>query len=242
MGVSGKSKQSLLVTRDLTLDYGSAPVLQNVELEIRPGEMWFFLGPNGSGKTTLVRGILGEISPRHGSVQLLCDRAALGFVPQESHLNSNLPTTVGEFVVLGLVGTQCTGGERRRRLERALSHAGLDGAERTSFWALSGGQRQRAAVARALVREPGLMILDEPTSNLDMAVENSILGLLQEQRAVHDVAILFISHNVELARRHASHVALFRSGTVHAGEARELLTDGELTQLFTSGSTSEPRL
>lgn len=222
----------LLRIDDAAIGFGTRPVLEHVDLEIAPGQVWFFLGRNGVGKTTLVRAILGEIAPRVGSVRLFCDRGEIGFIPQESRLNRNLPTTIAEFVGLGLVGTRHPRAERGERLHWALSHTGLTGMDGDSYWSLSGGQRQRAAIARALIRKPRLLVLDEPTSNLDVTAEGDLLDVIEELQGRHRVATVFVTHKIELAQRHATHVALFRRGRVRPGRAEDLLRREILDETF----------
>jgi zinc transport system ATP-binding protein len=225
----------LLAAHAVTLGYGTTPVLRDVALSVRAGEFWFLLGPNGEGKTTFLRAVLGALSPRAGHLALhdaLADRAALGFVPQRCAPNPILPTTVREFVALGLVGLSLALGERQARLEWALAHAGLAGLERQSYWALSGGQRQRALVARALVRRPRLLVLDEPTNHLDFLIEAGILALLADLQREEGTAILFVTHALHLAQRYATHVALFHGGVVEAGPAVELLRPERLARAY----------
>jgi ABC-type Mn2+/Zn2+ transport system ATPase subunit len=223
---------SLLSITGATLGFVGKPVLEAVDLEVDEAQMWFFLGQNGTGKTTLIRAILGEIAAQSGRVRLSCGRDQVGFVPQESRLNRNLPTTIGEFVRLGLVGTRCPRREHAARLDWALAHAGLRGLERTSYWSLSGGQRQRASVARAVIRKPRLLVLDEPTSNLDVTAERHVLEVIEELNQKHRVATIFVSHKLELAQRWATHVALFHAGRVRTGPARELLREEILAGIF----------
>lgn len=219
----------------LGLRYGQRRVLEDVTLSIGRGEFWFLLGPNGEGKTTLLRAILGELSPAEGRLVLdeaVRDRAAVGFVPQRCAPNPILPTTVSEFVGLGLVGVRADRTERRDRLHWALAHAGLAGLERHSYWALSGGQRQRALVARALARRPRLLILDEPTNHLDFLIEQSILDVLSSLHREEGTTILFVTHALHLATRYGTHVALFHRGRVECGPAAELLRVERLTRAY----------
>src|SRR3972149_11145426 len=151
----------------LVLAYGRRIILEDVNLEVRSGQFYFFLGPNGSGKTPLLRAILGVLRPRTGALWLHPDLARLdqiGFVPQRCDINPTLPTTVREFVLLGLVGLRASRNEESERLDWALDRVRLAGLGTKDYWSLSGGQRQRALVARALVRRPRPPIFDEPTN------------------------------------------------------------------------------
>ncbi len=219
----------------LALGYGGRVVLRDVDITIRAGEFWFLLGPNGSGKTTLLRALLGVLPPLAGRLALHADlagRRRVGVVPQRCDLNPALPTTVREFVLLGTVGARAPRREEQARLAWALEHAGLGGMERRSYWALSGGQRQRALVARALVRRPSLLILDEPTLNLDPAAEDALLRLLTELRRTQALTLVFVTHDVEVAARYGTHLALVSGGRVRAGAAQDLLTADVLGDVF----------
>lgn len=225
----------MVTAERVTLRYGATIVLRDVDLRIGAGEFWFLLGPNGSGKTTLLRALLGAQTPASGRLALcdtLRDHAAIGFVPQGSAPNRILPTTVREFVALGLVGTGVRGAARAERVAWALEQTGLAGLERQSYWALSGGQRQRAVVARALVRRPRLLVLDEPTNHLDFLIEDALLAVLATLHRREGTTILFVTHALHLAGRFATHVALFHHGTVEAGPAAELLDPARLERAY----------
>ena len=236
MSDHGSERGDALVTAErLRLRYGARVVLDEVSFVIGGGEFWFLLGPNGEGKTTMLRALLGELAPAGGRLTLhasLHDRAAVGFVPQRCAPNPILPTTIREFVELGLVGARVAAAERPARLEWALAHAGLSGLERHSYWALSGGQRQRALVARALIRRPRLLILDEPTNHLDFLVEQSILDVLAALHREEGTTILFVTHALHLATRYGTHVALFHGGRVEAGPAADLLRPERLARAY----------
>jgi len=230
-----------LGARDLELAYGSRVVLSNVNLEVRTGEFWFLLGPNGAGKSTLLSAFLGLLQPRRGSIVRHTERAGrehMGFVPQRCEFNPSLPTTVREFVSLGLVGMRLPRPRRVEHIEWALAQAGLAELETGSYWALSGGQRQRALVARALVRRPCLMIVDEPTEGLDPAAENALLQTLAELNTREDTTILFVTHKLPIAARFATHVALLHSGTAHCGVRDEIMVPAELERAYGAGVAS----
>jgi len=227
---------SLLKTEGLRLGYGRLPVLEDVNLEVKPGEFWFFLGPNGAGKTTLLKAFLAEIRPQQGRILTdpgLYRRDNLGFVPQRCDLNPTLSTTVREFVWLGLVGLRANRQERESRLAWALDKVGLRGMSSRNYWSLSGGQRQRALVARALVRRPRILFLDEPTKGLDLAAEEAVMQSLTVLNREELFTVLFVTHDLTLAARYASHVALFHNGKVQSGPIADVLTPDRLQ--FTYG-------
>ena len=228
----------VLKATGLTLAYGRRIVLEDVNLEVRSGQFCFFLGPNGSGKTTLIRAILGVLPSRAGTLWLHPDLAVLdriGFVPQRCDLNPALPTTVREFVLLGLVGTRASKREETERLEWALARVGLEGMAGRDYWSVSGGQRQRALVARALVRRPSLLILDEPTNGLDLAAEDAFLRFLADLNRKDHLTLLFVTHALAIAARYATHVAIFHSKRVETGPHREMLTREALERVYGVG-------
>lgn len=228
----------VLKTVGLSLGYGDHIVLHDVNFEVRAGEFWLFLGQNGGGKTTLLRAVLGLIPPRSGQLWLhpeLASREHTGFVPQRCNLNPTLPTTVREFVLLGLVGVRVSREEEAARLAGALEKMNLRGMAERNYWSLSGGERQRALVVRALVRRPTLLVLDEPTNNLDLSTEDALLRLLVALNKEEQQTLLFVTHNVAIAARYATHVALLHSRTVLAGPRHLVLTPSNLTRIYGIG-------
>jgi ABC-type Mn2+/Zn2+ transport system ATPase subunit len=224
----------MLRTDDLAVGYRAQRVLEHVSMEIRAGEFWFLLGANGAGKTTLLRVVLGLLAPLAGRLWLHPALAGgqIAFVPQQCDWNETIPTTVREFVSLGLVGTRVPRHGRTERLREALSTVGLHGMERRDFWSLSGGMRQRALIARALVRDPQLLILDEPTNNLDPATEEGVLRLLEKVNRERGLTLLFVTHDVGIAARYATHVALFHGGVVETGRREEILDEAKLRRAY----------
>lgn len=225
----------VLSASNLAVSYGSRTVLRDVSIEVRRGQFWFLLGPNGVGKTTLLKTIFGQLRPAAGEVLLHPDysgNVAVGFVPQRCDLNPTLPTTVKEFVLLGLVGIKATDAEIKERLSWALEKVGLDGMERMNYWSLSGGQRQRALVARALVRKPKLLIVDEPTSGLDLSAVYAFLRSLLQLNKTEKLTVLFVTHDLTLTARYASHIAFFHDGHVDVGPAAEMLNCANLEKTY----------
>lgn len=221
--------------RGLKLGYGGRAVLRDVEWTVRRGERWFLLGPNGTGKTTLLKAILGVRKPLGGRLVLAPDLSSgrrIGFVPQRCDFKATLPLTVADYVRLGLTRTGIRRGRARENLRRALDEVGLLAMGETDYWSLSGGQRQRALVARALVREPDLLILDEPTNGLDLPAEESFLELVARLNRERGITVLLVTHTVGLAPRYASHVALIRQGVVLTGSTESVLTGANLQAAY----------
>jgi ABC-type Mn2+/Zn2+ transport system ATPase subunit len=206
------------------------PLLRGVTLSIRAGEAWFLVGPNGSGKSTLLLTLLGLLPPLAGRVERspeVADRSGLGFVPQETPWAAALPLTVAEFTALGLADLRLGGAERRAWVAAALATMRIEDLARRNFGVLSFGQRRRVLVARALARRPRLLVLDEPTTNLDPAAARQLAADLERAR-LDGVAMLHASHDLLLAREFATHVALVAAGEVLAGPAAAMLADPRL--------------
>lgn len=212
-----RTEEPLLSAEALVLGYGDDPVVRGVSLQVRRGEFWFLLGSNGSGKTTFLRTLLGMLPPRGGRIVLspaLHGLDGIGFVPQHCAINPALPTTVREFVSLGLVGLRVERDERAARLRRALDRVGLASLADRDYWSLSGGQRQRALVARGLIREPLLVVLDEPMNHLDPEAEQTLLHDLLELNRSSGIALILVTHDVAMAEKHATHIAIFANRRV----------------------------
>ena len=219
---------------DLACGHGRNTVLEGVNLELRPGESWFFLGTNAQGKSTLLNTLLGVLPKQGGAVEFGSglDRAAIGYVPQRCDLAPNLPTTAQEFVSLGLVGLRVSRAERDVRVRDALETVGLGGLERKSYWSMSVGQRQRVLVARALARRPRLLCVDEPMNNLDLVTERNLLELFARQNRDEGLTVVFVTHDVSVAAHFATHVALVHGRRVDVGPKAQLLKPDLLERAY----------
>jgi ABC-type Mn2+/Zn2+ transport system ATPase subunit len=226
--------QPVIDVRGLDVGYRGRRVLSAVDWSVQPGQYWFLLGPNGSGKTTLLHAVLGLLPPLAGTIDRDPATASLehtGFVPQRSRTNPTLPTTVREFVALGAVGL-ARSARGADSLAWALSRVGLAELAQRDLRALSGGQRQRALVARALVRRPRLLVLDEPTEGLDVASEEGFLATIDALHREEALTLLFVTHKLRIAERYATHVALFAAGRVRVGPRDEVLVPADLEATF----------
>jgi ABC-type Mn2+/Zn2+ transport system ATPase subunit len=193
----------LLTARRLDVGYGASPILAAVDLTIRRGECIAVVGANGSGKTTLFRTLAGIIAPLGGSIEFHDTaggaRPMLGYVPQRDQLDTVFPLTVAEIVRLGAYrrwhpfGTIAEAGAEH--VAAALAKVGASGWERRTVAELSGGQRQRVLIARALIAEPDLLFLDEPTTGIDRASEEIVNAELRRCRSA-GLGILMVSHDL----------------------------------------------
>lgn len=227
--------QPVVIAENVELGYGRTPVLSGVQLEVRQGDFWCFIGPNGEGKTTLIKALLGAVKPRRGQIALRSDfikRTRIGFVPQESELNPAVSTTVQEFILGGTIGVSLDAATRRIRLEQSMKLMEILRFRERRIWELSGGQRQRALIARALVRDPLMMIVDEPTAGLDFAAAAGLLETITQLNRQKGITVVFVTHDLDIGARNSSHVALFRGGKVLAGPTREVFNSSNLSATF----------
>ncbi len=186
----------------LWFSYGAQTVLRDVNLRIDHGEFVCMLGPNGGGKTTLLRLMLGLLRPDRGSIRVLggapletCSRT--GYVAQQSQFDPSFPVSVLDVVLMGRLGRGGIGWHGRadvRTADAALAEVRMGDLRKRPFSELSGGQRQRVLIARALAAEPELLLLDEPTSNLDVGVEQEFQDLLAG--LARRMTIVLVSHDI----------------------------------------------
>lgn len=235
-------KTPLLVLDELTLGYRE-PLLGPLSLEIARAEFLGVVGPNGGGKSTLVRTLCGLLPPLAGRVRFPGGRPLIGYVPQRRHLDPLFPLTAQDLVALNLVPGLPTfgtlGGAHRRRARQALAQVGLEEMAGTPFRQLSGGQQQRALLARALVLEPGLIVLDEPTEGLDARAHADLTGRLLELHESRTVTIVLVGHDLALLRRHATRVLLVdhRNHAFRSGDPAEFLSGEHLREIYGLGET-----
>jgi ABC-type Mn2+/Zn2+ transport system ATPase subunit len=222
-----ESRRPVFAAERATLGYGDRVVLRDVDVEVHAGDFWFLLGPNGSGKSTFARAALGLLAPMSG--KLRCT-PSVGYVPQHCALHPTLATTLREYVSLGLASMRVSSAASRERVAWAIEAVGLTRHTMSDMHRLSGGMRQRAMVARALVRRPELLVLDEPTSNLDPGSQEALLSVLAHLLDESDLAMLFVCHDVAVAARYATHVAVFDDGAVRRSDLWH--DDGLLERLY----------
>jgi len=185
---------------DVYFSYGDIEVLRDVSFHIHEGEFVTLVGANGAGKTTVLKLILGLVDPQRGKIEVFGKSPQyasinVGYIPQNINLDSNFPITVEEVVKMGLLN----GFYREKPMksledvERALEIADIKDLRKRSYTALSGGQRRRVLVARALVSNPRMLVLDEPTANMDVESERKLFSVLGDLK--RKTTILIVTHD-----------------------------------------------
>ena len=220
--------------RGVTFGYGEGPpVLRDVDLAVNAGELVAVAGPNGGGKTTLVRLVLGLERPESGQALLYGEpahrfsrRNTLGYLAQRAQLQLDAPATVEEVVAAGRLAAGGLIGPLRRRdrviVEEAIERVGLISVRRRPLSRLSGGQQQRAFIAKALAGNPSLLVLDEPTTGVDVESQEALAALLHRLHSELSVTVLYVSHEFGAIERYVERLLLVRGGIVFDGAPEAL--------------------
>jgi len=227
----------VLEARDLTFAYGDVPAVDGVNLEVRPGEFVALVGPNGSGKSTLLRLLLGLLRPDHGTVACLGARPPhvpepwrIGYVPQRRILDLDIPATVEEVVRSGRTARRgwwrFAGRTDRDAVDHALESVALIELRRRPVGELSGGQQQRVLIARALVSEPRLLVLDEPIAGVDIAAQRLFRDGLVHLVEEHHTAVLLVSHELGAVADDLDRVVVMKQRILFDGTPPELAATG----------------
>ncbi len=236
---------STLEIKNLTVSYGERTALENISLEIYPGEVLALIGPNGAGKSTLVKSISGVLRPRYGTAKvngqdvyrLSSEQRAkvLAVVPQARNLPEGYTVwqtvQIGRTPYLGWLGQPSSKDIERTRW--ALRRTGTDEYTERQIDELSGGEQQRVLLARALAQETPVLLLDEPTAHLDLRYQSLILNLVRELAQEQQLAVLMVLHDLNLVALYADRVALLVDGKLRAvGTPVEVITPTRLLEAY----------
>jgi zinc/manganese transport system ATP-binding protein/zinc transport system ATP-binding protein len=242
----------LVELNHITFGFGAEPVLEDISLHLHPGQFAALVGPSGAGKTSLLKLILGIYQPTQGEIcisgEALNGQPAprVGYVPQLEAVDWNFPVTVGQAVLMGRIRSSgpwpWPGPQDKRRLKEILERLGIADLVERHIRDLSGGQQQRVFLARALIAEPELLVLDEPTTGVDMSTAENVLRLLSELNK-EGMTILISTHDLNTAAAHLPWVVCLNRRVIAQGPPEDVFTveimnetyQGEMVVLRTDG-------
>lgn len=224
----------------VTVAYDSEPVLERISFEIQSGEVVALIGPNGSGKTTLVKSILGIIRPKDGEIKIFGkrmdeSRKRVGYVPQRFLFDRTFPISVREFLSLTLNADQKT-----KRIQEVIKEVGLTTSvlDKT-LGTLSGGQLQRILIAQAIMNKPDLLVLDEPSTGIDVIGEATFYDIVKNLNEKYHTTIVLISHDVAMVSNKVDQVICINKRLMCVGPPKKTLTKATLERVFGKSSVFE---
>lgn len=230
--------RAIIEAKDLKIGYYKKYPLLNtpISFQVKSGQVWGLVGPNGSGKTTLVKTILGIIKPLSGTI-VKTKSLKVGYVPQKNSNDAVFPVSTLDVVLMGRTYIKPGFGIiNKRDIEIAkdmLEQVGLSRFYNAPFSVLSGGQKQRAMIARALAMKPQILILDEPTSGMDIAGEAELFILIEELAKKNNLAVIVVTHGLHLASNHTDNMILFYGeNKVELGKTEDLLNPEKLEEIY----------
>ncbi len=218
---------------DVTFGYDGAPVLSRVSYAVESGAFTGIVGPSGSGKTSLLRLLLGTVQPDLGSVTR-SPGLAVSYVPQLESVNWSFPVTVHECVLMSRTTRRLlpwSTAQERGEVAAVLERLGIAELAGRHIRELSGGQQQRMFIARALIRQPDLLLMDEPTSGVDVATRHEVLHLLDDLN--HDgLSIVLTTHDLNGMAAHLPHLVALQQRVIAMGTPQEVIVPSVLEQTF----------
>jgi len=217
-------KQILLQTQNLSLLVGERKLLSNISLTVSKGEIVTVIGPNGAGKTTLLRVLLGLIPANSGSI-FKKPKLRIGYLPQKVSVDPILPLSVSRIMNL-------TGNFSSLQIENALKETGVDSLKNKPVFQLSGGEFQRVMLARALLRSPELLVLDEPVQGVDYMGESELYNLIGNLRKSHGCGVLMVSHDLHVVMASTDRVLCLNQHICCEGQPEDVSRHPEYLRLF----------
>jgi zinc transport system ATP-binding protein len=227
----------------LSYAYSGNLVLNNISFSIGEGDILGIIGPNGAGKTTLFSCMLGLLDDYTGMIKIFGEDIknknskafkSIGYIPQKKTIEQNFPATVEEIVSLGI--TTITGKISREKIASALETVGLLVQKDRRVGELSGGQQQRVLIAKAMVNNPKLLILDEPVTGIDLETQNKFYSLLKKLNQENRITIIWASHDLDAVNRLATSVACINRSMFFHGKTHEFFENPDLLKAYSESS------
>jgi ABC-type Mn2+/Zn2+ transport system ATPase subunit len=219
----------------VTLGYGRRPVLSDLTFTIPEGDFLGIVGPNGSGKTTIIRAMLGTVAPLAGTVTK-APGLRFGYVPQRDQVDSLYPLSVADVVIMGrydrIQPGRRPGEEDRLKVRQALAQVGIPQLADRRLASVSGGQKQRTLIARALVGDPTVLVLDEPTNGMDLVSTTQILGLIRDLHDVQGLTVVMVSHALNEVANYVKRIGLAFADRLRLGGVAEIINEQVLSEVY----------
>ena len=231
----------VLELKGVHLVLGGRPVLDGIDVSLRPGELVGMIGPNGAGKTTLLKVVLGLLQPDEGTVRIAqrearAARSLVGYVPQSFSPDPDLPLQARDLVALGLDGARwgfsLGGAQRRAKVEEALDWVDATRYADHPVGRLSGGELQRLLVAQALIAEPRIVLLDEPLANLDLRSQDEVVALVGRVAHERGVTVLLVTHDMNPILGVMDRILYLARGHAALGTVDEVVRQDVLGNLY----------
>lgn len=232
--------EKILIIKDLHVKYGGHDALENIHFELEEGAFAAVVGPNGSGKSTLLKSILGILKPHSGEIQIFgekcgnSDFCSIGYVPQTKTFDKSFPATALELVVSGLRNKwpgKISPSEKEKALN-VLKDIQLETLASRNLSELSGGELQRAFFARAIVKKPKLLLLDEPITGVDLVCESIINDIIEDLNEKSGLTILMVTHDWTVAKHHANQILLVNRRQIFFGSPEKAFQEKNIRKAF----------
>ncbi len=226
---------TLLQFESADLGYGRRKVIENLNLQLKQGDFLGIVGPNGTGKTTILKAILGILAPLSGSVKK-ASGVRFGYVPQSQSIDEVYPLSVMDVAMMGRYPLLSIFARPNRAdrdaVLKCLDHVGIADLAERPYRELSGGQKQRTLIARALASNTQVLVLDEPTNDMDIASEHAIMELLQKLNRDRSITIVMVSHLLNVVADYVKTLMLVNRDDQSAGRIEEILCSQQLTAMY----------
>jgi zinc transport system ATP-binding protein len=233
--------KNLTYTYQVTSTSFSSSVLNNITFSVNEGDLLGVIGPNGAGKTTLFNCMLGLFNDYRGEVRIFGQDIrknksilrSIGYIPQQKSIEQAFPATVEEIVSLGMIGKKNISKEK---VASALKMVDLSDQNHKRIGELSGGQQQRVLIAKAIVNEPKLLILDEPTTSVDVETQNKFYTLVKNLNQKNNISIIWASHDLDAVNKIANKVMCLNRIMFFHGDTSQFFGSNELIRMYSESS------
>jgi len=225
---------------NVQLGYGRRPVLNALNFEIKKGDFFGIVGPNGAGKTTLLKAILGLLKPVKGEISFLKNgkgrKKNIGYVPQHASVDEIFPITTLDMVLMGRYAKM--GLFKRPKssdyliTEKMLKNVGMENLAKRNYKELSGGQKQRTLIARAMVSEPDVLILDEPVEGMDIQGEIAIMELIKILHSEYALTVILVCHDLNIIANYVKTLSIIHNNTLKLGSIDSMFTEETMARVY----------